>query len=80
ARLKKAKVLFWSKGKIKNDASFFAKTNSIIHYPKNSCYQVLAREKGWCYVMMVSPPKIEESPVANSHNLQDARYYGWLKD
>ncbi len=79
-RLKKAKVLYWSKGKIKNDASIFAKTNSIIHYPKNSHYQVLARENGWSYVMMVSPPKLEESPVANPHNLQDARYYGWLKD
>ena len=79
-RLKKAKVLFWSKGKIKNDASIFAKTNSIIHYPKSSYYQVLAKENGWSYVMMVSPPKMEESPVANPLNLQDARYYGWLKD
>ena len=78
-QLKKTTMLYWSKGKIRSGAAMFSPTNEIIHFPHNSYYQILAREGKWCYVMMVSPPIIEESMVANPNNLTEARFYGWIK-
>jgi hypothetical protein len=77
-RLKKTKMLYWSKGKIAGQAAQFSPTNEIIHFPAQSLYQVLAKEGSWLYVMMVSPPIIEESLVANANNLQACRFYGWI--
>lgn len=78
-QLKKDKMLYWSKGVIAKSAARFSPSNQIIHFPQDAFYQLLAREGAWAYVMMVSPPKIEESLVANAHNLQESRFYGWIK-
>lgn len=77
--LKSETMLYWSKGKISAGAAIFSPKNEIIHFPAKAYYQILAREGAWKYVMMVSPPKMEESLVANPANLQECRYYGWIK-
>jgi hypothetical protein len=77
--LKSETMLYWSKGKINAKAAVFSPKNEIIHFPANAYYQILAREGAWKYVMMVSPPKTEESMVANPANLQESRFYGWIK-
>ena len=79
-QLKEKTMLYWSKGIVRSDASIFSQNNSIINYPAKAYYQRLARIGKWSYVMMVSPPNMEESAVANPANLRSARYYGWLKD
>ncbi len=77
--LKSTTMLYWSKGIIREKAAQFSPTNAIIHFPKGSYFQQLATEGKWKYVMMVSPPIIEESMVANANNLQESRFYGWIK-
>lgn len=77
-KLRKNTILRWSKGVIKKGAAMFSPTNEIIHFPKDSYYQILYAKSRWRYVMMVSPPTIEESMVANAHNLQESRFYGWI--
>ncbi len=77
-KLKGKTMLYWSKGKIKENAARFSPTNQIINFPAKSYYQILAQEGRWYYVMMVSPPLIEESMVANANNLQQSRFYGWI--
>ncbi len=77
-QLKKSTMLYWSKGKIEKEAAQFSPTNKIINFPKGGWYQVLFTSEKWRYVMMLSPPKNEESMVANANNLQESRFYGWI--
>lgn len=78
-QLKQTTMLYWSKGVIQKDAAIFSPTNAIIHFPAKSYYKVLFQQGKWKYVLMVSPPKMEESMVANPSNLQSSFFFGWMK-
>jgi len=78
-QLKKNSMMYWSNDKIMDQASLFVKTNEIIHYPKGSIFKILAIEDKWMYVMMITPPVNETSPVVNAANLTTAKYFGWIE-
>ncbi|MFT7344159.1 MAG: hypothetical protein ACI9XP_000742 [Lentimonas sp.] len=76
--LKEEKMLLWSDSIISENAYVMAPTNEIIPFEKGAHYKVLYRMKKWRYVQFVSPPKLEQSRVVNSTNLQDVKVFGWL--
>jgi hypothetical protein len=80
SHLKEKTMLYWSKGKISNQASQYCNTNEIIHFPIGSVFKVLAREERWLYVQMISPPVNESSSVVNAANLKETKFFGWIQD
>jgi len=57
-----------------------APENIVARYEKGAVYTVLAEEKGWYYVLMHSPPKLNtKERVVNPANLQETALYGWVE-
>ncbi len=76
----KVSTLRWSGSIISKDAweNRYPK-NTIARYEAGSIYTILAEENGWYYVLMHSPPMLEENKVINPANFSDVAVFGWLK-
>jgi hypothetical protein len=79
--LKKPAELRWAGEKITKDAWFGrSQENTIGHYDIGTVYRILAEEKGWYFVLMKSPMKLETGgKVVNPANLQETAVYGWIR-
>lgn len=72
--------LHWSGEKISREAwSRRVQKNSVARFEKGTIYTVLAEEKGWLYVLIYTPPMVEENAVINPSNFNDTKLFGWLK-
>lgn len=77
---KKTMSLYWSGEKIDKEAwSRRVQENVIARFEKGAVYTVLAEEKGWFYVLIYTPPIIENNVVINPSNFKDTKLFGWLK-
>jgi len=76
----KIETLRWSGSVIAKNAwkDRFPK-NTIARYESGSIYTILAQENGWNYVLMHTPPMIEENKVINPANFGEVAVFGWLK-
>lgn len=77
---RKIETLRWSGSIITKDAwkERFPK-NTIARYASGSIYTILAEENGWYYVLMHTPPMLEENKVINPVNFEEIAVFGWLK-
>jgi hypothetical protein len=80
-RTTKPVALRWSGAVISEDAwSRRTPENIVVHYDSLSVYRILAEEKGWYFVLMHSPPMLnDKGRVVNAANLQETAVYGWLE-
>ncbi len=72
-------VLRWSSEEIEQGAFHASANNEIVRFEKGSVYQVLSERNGFLYVIMYSPPIIEDNELVNPNNLQQTKLLGWLE-
>lgn len=72
--------LHWSPDEIAREAWVGrVPQNVVARYPEKSIYRVLAKEQGWQYVLMYTPPLQETNLVINPANFSDVKVFGWIR-
>lgn len=78
-KLTKKTMLYWSDGFISKNATPTLPTNELIHYPKGSIYQELARRNGWSYILIRGNTVSEKSASVNGENMSKMAVFAWIK-
>lgn len=77
--LQKRVSLRWSPNVVTEKAYYTAVTNEVIAFESGSLYLKLAEKGNWWYVLFLTPPPLEQSPVVNTANLQSSKLLGWIQ-